>query len=328
MNNSAKLNDGNMFARIKFIQNINEIPMKFSILKRCPTTLFDWYIRTFNPYKIEEMVIGDQKGVLVKLPITEEQAKADIYKAIYLAEKTLYDLIELNVLIVLPPPFFCTQFPKNIIRIAEGKNIIVAFFIMQAIEKLLNSLQKQLKNTEIAIIDGDFGTTMSLIDSIYPYVNYLSIISEYAESNLFLEKAASIFKETGLNVGTFVRNKAILKNADIIINTRDSDEFTSLYKKDAIYFELAKNNLESSELNLRNDILKIDNLRIKVNNNSAYYDMNLSFFEAILFIKYKEFRSLLNYGYDKSIFNMVRSAVYSYNPSIVAMYWQNNIVKF
>ena len=248
------------FAEITLVDDLSHVPIKFKMIRKAPGFMLDWYIKKFNPFTAEDMEILGERGLLVRMPLTvrDMSERSDFF--IEQAIQTLYTLRDYEVGIVLPPrqpagPVNDLAFP-DIIPIADG-SLVFAFFIMQAIEKSLKLAGKNIKTAEIVVIDANPHLTMSVLDNIYPHVNYLTLITELEYS----DKCAQIYGDCGLNVGVFDFNRSNLESADIIININKVNKFDYYYKRGAIYFELVHRNCTEIAMK-RNDILIVDGLRL------------------------------------------------------------------
>ena len=250
------------FAEIRLIDDLRHIPLKFNILHKAPGFMLDWYIRRFNPFTAEGMEILGERGFLVRLPLTADdmQERPDYFNE--LAVKTLYSLRDYGVEIILPPTpqagvLNASRFPE-ILPIADG-HLTFSFFIMQAIEKTLKFVGKNIKTTEIVLIDGNYDLTMSMLDNIYEHVNFLTLITDTDYS----DKCAQIYGDCGLNVSLSSYNRSSLESADIIINMRNENKFDYYYKRGAIYFELSR--INGAEIAARrDDILIVDGLHLAI----------------------------------------------------------------
>jgi len=246
------------FAEMVLVDDLSHIPIKFNILRKAPGFMLDWYIRKFNPFTAQDMEILGERGFLVTLPLTERDRGERPEYFSEQTEKTLYSLRDYGVGIVLPPGI-----PKDwkfpaVLPVADGYNVF-AFFMMQAIEKTLKLAGKQVKTAEIVLIDGEFGLTMTVLDNIYPYVNYLTLLTN--SDALYMGKCARIYSDCGLNVNMSDYNRSSLESADIIINIREGNKFDYYYKRGAIYFEMARRNGTQVAVK-RDDVLIVDGLRL------------------------------------------------------------------
>jgi len=326
------------FICVEFVKDIDEIPLKFNLLKKAPLSVIDWYVRKFNPYRIEEISVLGESGYLVSIPITLEESRKDKEKTMMITSKMLENIKELSVDIAFPPRNFPFEFPE-VVRIANGKHIF-ALLIMQAINKAVKMTNRELKKTEILIIGGNETITNIVLENVYRHVNYLSLIFDENASDAEIEDynktAAYIFDDVGLNVRITKKNVDCLKSADIIINTSNERiPYDYYYKRGAIYFDLGMNKEKTRELMVkRGDILVITGLKIKVLEdensdfstghvqNNTYRD---EIFEAQFYIKIREYRTLLNrtYANNTYFFDMVRKIneiLVEDNTDIVSFY--------
>ena len=248
------------FAEIKLVDDINHIPVKFNILRKAPGFMLDWYIRKFNPFTAEDAQILGERGFLVKMPLTALDMRERQEYFNEQAARTLYSLRDYGVGIVLPPAMPVNELSEarfpDILPIADGR-LVFAIFMMQAIEKTLKLTGKSIRTAEIAIIDGNKSITMSVLDTIYPHVNYLTLITDLDYS----QKCTQMYNDCGLNVNMSDFNRSSLESADIIINIREGNKFDYYYKRGAIYFEMARRNGTQVAVK-RDDVLIVDGLRL------------------------------------------------------------------
>ncbi len=244
------------FAKIDFIDNLDEIPIKFNLYKK--EKILNWYIKKFNPYIKEELNILGISGYKIKLPITRKVAYEDssIFEELY--KKTIKSLKSLDVCIVEKPYEFFIDIEEDIIT--TNKEILMVVFMFEIILKVIKILNKDLKNLEIIILDGNRVLTEMLINSIYENINYLTVITEEDYGELI----DSIFYDNGLNVGQMKKSNSLISTADIVINLKEEDfKDYSLLKSGAVFIDLTKN--IKSILNVcikREDVLVIDSINV------------------------------------------------------------------
>ncbi len=305
------------FAILDYANSIEDINVKFNLLKRTPAFMLEWYINKFNPYKMREINIEEAVGFEVKLPIIKEDIFTKKDELLILTEKTLNDLINYDVEIILPPKRFPFDFP-DIIRIADGKSIF-PFFIMEMILKALKYSGKNIKNAEILIIDGNEDYVLTLINMIYENTNNLAIMTEQTDNIKYINIAEDIFNDNGLNIIISGKNKGLLENADVIINTSSKeDRYDFYYKRGAIYFELSRNNSKFIELiGKRSDLLTANNLKLEFDGKKMHLDM----FEAFFYTKSRQYRNFLNRGYSDSVISNIKNSIDGLNlkPSLLTL---------
>lgn len=287
------------FACLKFIDKKKNIPIKFNIIKK-NKKLFEWYINKFNPITIKDISILNAEGYDIILPIEKKEAENNKDKAFTIIKSAVEAIFNEDVKIIKLPDKFNFKFEN--IYIATGVTLF-PFFILQAVNKSLDIFNKQIKNAEILIIDGNTNLSESIIDNIYNDINYLSVITDSKSKYFFEEKAKAIFDENGLNIYIFERNKHIAESADIIINTSKKDyKFDYIFKKNAIFFDLSLEQKRINELaGKRTDMLISNNFKLKYDkNNIEICDLELAMF-CIL----KEYRNLIKNGHNMSFKNAI-----------------------
>ena len=288
------------FACIEYIESLEEIPIKFKVINKAPTKILDWYINKFNPYRIENLEILGEEGYLVKLPILKEEATEKLEKMSTVTLHAMSSLRDYNVDIITVPKTCSIEGTAQ--YIATGKKL-VPFFIMPAINKALKIMKKELKDIEVLIL-GDSELTTALMYSIYPEVNFLSIMVD-DDIEKYEAFVSDIFYDTGLNLQVMKTNKAILSSADIVINTCNSEKkFDFNFKRGVIYFDFSTDEKKRIELiSKREDMLTIDGFLIKQGENT----MTLPNLELGMYVKSREYRGIFLRGYDNRMAADIKS---------------------
>lgn len=306
------------FASVRYCNTVDEVKMN-SLIKRLPKKISDYYIEKKNPYTCSQTNILEAEGLEVVVPLLAEEAEENTRKWEIVLSKTLEELKEQSVEIIIPPtkgPFL-----NHMIRIADGKAIF-ALFINNAAEKVLKLQKKDKKTSEFVIIDGGNFLTKLIIDSLYPYVNYLSIYTD--REQCFEEKVKEIYEDCGLTVQVFTNCKNILlKEADVIINGGcDMENYDYYFKKKSIYFDVNKNKQKLKRLmSKRNDMFFADSIELKIDN--SYYTTEV--FEAVEYVKSKEFRNFLCRQYDEEKAVQLRKNMEQY-PLIISAFRCNGTI--
>lgn len=287
------------FAYVEYAENRKSIPIKFNILKKSDI-LFEWYVKKYNPILINDIEIMNAEGYSVIIPIEkkEEENKEKINNII---ERTLEMLINENISIVRFP--FDNMNFESEIQIANGINLF-PLFIYDTIKEVLKQTGKKIESAEILIIDGDTDKTEFVVDCIYNEFNYLSIMTSEEKINYFKNKAFDIFDENGLEVHIFSKNKFLVENADIIINTSSQDcKLDYIFKRNSVYIDLSLNSNKFNEIvRKRDDMVFIDGFKLKYKN--QIYDMKQA--ELAVFILCDDYRNILKKGYEsKKGFNTI-----------------------
>lgn len=306
------------FASICYCKTIDDIRIN-GIIKRMPKRLVDFYIKKKNPYMYKEVTLLEAEGLEVTLPLLQEEEYTQKWDEIL--AKTLEELKEKEVEIIIPPAK-CV-FPNSTMKIADGKAIF-ALLLNPVIDKCLKYFQKEKKHSEFLIIDGGNFLTKVILDSVYPYVNFLGVYTDRAED--FEQTAKEIYEDTGLILQVFSNCKnALLKQADVIINgSYDMENYDYYFKKKSIYLDVNKNRQKLKRMRQkREDMLFIDGLELKIDN--AYYTTEI--FEAVEYVKNKEFRNFLSKQYDKEKGEFLRKEFKQYGTEICSLRCNGEIIK-
>lgn len=304
------------FAYIKCADKVENIYVKSKLIKILPKYFKDKYIIKTNPFILNEIQYLNTGGYEIVLPFIKEEI--DSFKAITIFNDTLSKLEDLSVT-VASTDIKIQDFDSKILFM-EGKNILT-FFMPQAIKKALKFLERDLKYTEVLIIDDkNSDNTYNIIDAIYSELNYLTVFTERAD--YFTEYAKKIYADTGLNLQILEQNKSAIKDADLIINLSSNINLDYFYKRGAIYFDLCNNSEKTVEiLRKRDDLNIIDDLIMSYNNSS----IDNSLLETVLYIKYEYFKDfVVSKQYNKSL---ISNIIKSNNLNIIAFSQNGNIIR-
>ncbi len=307
------------FSYIKCADCETNICVKPKIIKYLPKFFKDKYIVKTNPFVLNEINYLDTYGYEVILPFLKEETET--FKAVTIFNKTSAILENLNVS-TASTDIKIQDFDSKILFMG-GKNIRF-FFIIQSIKKVLKFLKKDLKYTEVLIIDGGDDNTYNIIDAVYRELNYLTVFTN--RSNCFTDYSKKIYEDTGLNLQILEQNKSAIKQADLIINlcADININFDYFYKRGAIYFDLCNNTNKTLEiLRKREDLIIIDDLIISYNNCS----INNSLLESILYIKYETFKDFIVYKQYPKDKNLISNIIKSNRLNIIGFSQYGNIIK-
>lgn len=281
------------FALLSCVKTIEEIPVKINIIKKMP--ILDWYIHKFNPYKAERLVILQEEGYKIKLPLTEHELVNDEKKATHIINKTMSSLQDYDVTIAMLPRYYENIQQDIGVKIATGRDMI-PFVVMNSIVNALDMLQKELKLANIVVL-GSSEYAESFIRNIYPEVNFLSLLTD-VNLDRYENLANEIFYDTGLNMQLGRRSKSSLSNADIIIDVSYKDEkFDFCFKRGSVYFNFSGNKEKTASLiSKRDDMLIVDDLSVTCRDVGVAWSM--SYLELIFFTKSKDYRYVVSRGYN------------------------------
>lgn len=271
------------FAKIDFIDDINEIPLKFNLHKK--EKILNWYIRKFNPYIKEDMKVFGVQGYNIKLPIKKEEAFNNEELFLNLYEKTINSLKHLNVEIVDKPYEF---YSVDLDIQNTDKKFFMALFIFEIIKKAIKIFNKDLKDLQIVIIDEKLGVnfTKLIINMIFENINYLTVVTENDYSDL-VEK---IYFDNGLNIAQIKSENNILNNGDVIINLKKSD-FKNYHnlKSGGIFIDLSGNLKSALSICIkREDVFFIDNINVSKDDEICILEK----FEMAYYIKSNFYKTL------------------------------------
>lgn len=234
------------YAELYFAEKEEDIPINRYLMKLPPlmrNRIIQWKIGL----KYEEKVIWGVKGKWVQLPMTYTMYRtmpgiitSDLFKKI---EKRLLKREITHVVL----PKIMRACPFESIRECTG-NYIKPFFIMDMIRFISSNrlTNKDLKDLEIIILDGNKKDVLMMVDFIYPYINYLTIITN--EPERFEDLGKNIFDDVGLNIQVLSYNKTAIAQGDIIIDTHyDDPSVIRFCKKNAVYIDMG-NHLEKTAM--------------------------------------------------------------------------------
>ncbi len=286
------------FAKISYLDDIGQIPVKYNVIKDKQDILTDWYVKKYNPFKLEDISLFSQEGYMVKLPLTKDNALADMQKTEAILKKTVDSLTDYDVVIFLPPRELRGIMPPDV-RIADGLSL-VPFFIVKAAIKALKILNKHIRDCEFVIIGDNECLIESFMDAMYCEVNFLTVLMQSEPTDDLFDKAEDIFFDTGLDIRFVKPSKAYVSSADIIINISDeSYNFDYAFKRNAVYFDLSResffnDNRLQTIINNRRDMIIIDGLRLT----GLGLSLPLCDFELAFYLKNSDYRIFLKRKYD------------------------------
>jgi len=280
------------FARLDYIRTHDEIPIKFNVVRQNLESNLSWYIDRYNPLAISECAVAGELGVKVLLPVTERESLADRERTRKIIFRAMNSLKLSDVEIIMPPVNIEIE-QSNGVMVADGTRLF-PFFMCQAIKKWARENRRDLRFCEAAVINGRIEHTESVLDHICEELNFLTVVDLNDDRDRLLDKADRIFDDTGLNVVVRGKNKAVLKTADIIINTSSVD-FDTAYKRGAVVFDLSGDVERRRHLiDRRPDVMVVDGLLINYKNSG----IPLALFEMAVYLKNRNFRNIILKGYD------------------------------
>lgn len=248
-------------AVLNFLGSTDKI-YKSDFMKSLPKFILDLYIKLFNPYIKEETTILGAEAYKITLPFSKKEYKEKPYTH-KLLEKTILLLTKNEDIIFTAPKEI--NLSENIQKVSE--NYITAVSIFELIKIIIKRRNLNLEKCHFIILDGKNSITNTVINKIYPEVNYFSIFTEEPEN--FEKSAEYIFEDTGLNINIFSNTKnSELRQCDIIINCGNTNpEFDYRFKKNAVYIDLSLNAENIKRLiSKRNDLFITDSIMFKKDN--------------------------------------------------------------
>ena len=234
------------YAELYFAEKEDDIPINKYLMKLAPSIrnrIIKWKV----PLKYEGETIWDIKGERVQLPMTYTMYRtmaSTMKKGLF--QKIEKRLLKRDISYVIQPNTMRVC-PFKAIEECTG-NDIKPFFIMDIIRFISNNrlINKDLKDLEVMILDGNKKDVYRMIELVYPYINYLSIITN--EPERFENLAKNIFDDVGLNIQVLSYNKTAIAQGDIIIDTHYDDPSVICFcKKDAVYIDMG-NHLEKTAM--------------------------------------------------------------------------------
>lgn len=305
---------------MEYSAKLSEVPVRFDIFRR-NERLFDWYVKRYNPFVVQEADVLGIKSYKITLPFTYEEQNTKPDKINLIMDKTLNALIDLEVDYFLPPKKFSLALPE-MINISD-RNKLFPFFIMPAIKKSLRFIKKDIKDAEILIIDGGSVLTEMIIDNIYREINFLTVMT--ADTGLYEGIAEEIFNDNGLMVQITETNKAVSKDADIIINTAGAPlKLDYSFKSGAVYFDLSGNeeNLNSLAVK-RSDMRIINNLQIKTGDEI----MSLSMLEPVFYCLSGDYRFMVNRRYSPETGRFVAEDIERFGVALKSLCFNDTLIR-
>lgn len=226
------------YAELYFAEKGENIPMNKYLMK-LPQTLRNKIIKWKLALQCEEKTTWEIAGERVQMPMTYTMyrnmpltSRREIFKKI---EKKLTGK---GITHVMLPSLVGTS-PFEMIQECTG-HYIKPFFIMEIIHFVIKEkiTDKELKDLEVVILDGNKQDVDMIIDFIYPYINHLTVLTSRPER--FEQKATEIFNDVGLNMQVLSYTKGAISQGNIIIDTHyDDPSVIHLCKPGTIYLDIA-----------------------------------------------------------------------------------------
>ena len=301
------------FAKVTYSKSSKEIPIKIGLLGMSDS-IREWYIKKFNPIKVNNICIEGVDGIEIVLPLIKNEKKeiCDVVNS-----KTIQWLSDKDIQIVK-----WEEVDTGGIEKATGKTAM-AIFIKQVVEKAVKIKEIEQQKAEVIIIDGDYDITCYIAEELSNEVNYITVLSERNKEE-YNELCQKVFADTGLEIMIAYGHKELVKYGDIIINTSVKDYKTDyMYKRNCVYIDLSQNKERLWELiRKRNDMLIADGIRLK-----GEEILNGEELEMMLYVKSKAYRSMVREGYAQKYKDEMNSYINDKNIKFVALSQGKNLIK-
>jgi hypothetical protein len=279
------------FAKLDYVTNHSEIPIKFNVIKQNLTDNLNWYVDRYNPLKLSECSVAGETGLKALLPLTSHESFLNKPRTKKIILRAIENLRQNDVEIFLPPQNITLNNTNHLI--ADGTKLL-PFFLNQTIKLWAKQTRRDLRYCETALINGNLPITESILDNLSNDLNFLTILDLNNDKDNLLHKSDQILSDTGLNIIIKSRNKAILRTADIIITTAAAD-LDNAYKRNALIIDLSANlDQRRKTIARRPDLTLIDGLILRYQNTA----IPLQMFEMALYLKSRHYRHIIGKTYD------------------------------
>ncbi|MDR2904198.1 MAG: hypothetical protein LBU77_06805 [Clostridiales bacterium] len=280
------------FAKLIYARSVDDIPVKYAIIKENPAAFMEWYVEKYNPFRLEKLTLAGETGYLVVLPLAEDEVFSNPGKAARVLQKTVGALAEYDVAVMTAPPA-CETLIKSAVPVATGAHLF-PFFMIQAAEKALSADGKAIRECEFLILHENDDLTELIIDCIGANVNYLTILTAQRSERLN-RKAEDVFYDAGLNIRFTKSAKAAAESADVIINAARMDlKQDNRLKRGAVYFDLCGDKAAFRRLlSHRPDMRFYDGLALRYKKET----LSLCELAAALFLGSASYRAIVSKRY-------------------------------
>ncbi|GMQ57882.1 hypothetical protein AN1V17_22770 [Vallitalea sediminicola] len=266
------------------------------------------------PLNISEIDYLGNVGLDIKLPITEEEiTDVEYIKAIIDEFNKRHLIYNINSLVISKE---LKDYRDEFESIIANEKAIQFLYMDKIIKKIINLINKELKEMNFVIIDGDNSKTRFIIDHLYQGINSLTIVTSKPE--VFEERVEEIYNETGLAVGLTNYNVNQEIASDIIINcSSDKDKiFYSFDEGSYIIDFISEDDKVRNILIKRNDINMITDVDMYVDGHL----MSKELFHGILLNENRLLRSMFLYGYKTNMCDRLSKIKSKYHVRIGNIY--------
>lgn len=293
---------------------LRDIHLRNPFIKLFPQKVLRNYIINKFPLDIDKMEYLDNEGLDIKLPIIESEINDYEYIRYIIEEfNNRLSFYDINTLIISKE---LNNYRQDFKSIIADEKAVSFLYIDKVIQKIINLKNKELKNMNFVILDGDNSKARFIIDYIYEKINSLTIVTEKPE--IFEEQIDEIYEETGLAIGITNYNVNQKIVSDIIINCNS--------KKDKIFYSFDEGSyiidFISDEDKIRNILIKREDINIITNVDIYINDhlINKELFHGILLNENRQLRSMFLYGYKTTMFDKISKLKEKYDVRIGNLY--------
>lgn len=241
------------FCILKYSKDYDYLLKKFAFFNN--KNFRHYYVKKFNPFRVEDIYFSDLEnysGLIVTIPITDEDAKNDNDLLKHIVEKTITFLISQNVNIIY---YDNILYKSDRIKSLDDLDVNL-LYIEDILNRVIKANNFNRKNVEIAIISGDYYKTKIVINKIYDNINFLSLVEKNGDFYLYEELTDFVFCDQGLEI-SYIN---FIKSANIVINLCESPHNFLKNNDSAIIIDLT-NKIEKGVL--KNTV--INKFSVKIN---------------------------------------------------------------
>lgn len=293
---------------------LRDINFRNPFIRLFPQKMVRNYIINKLPLNISEIEYLDNVGLDIRLPILEQEINDTDYVKCVIDEFNRRLLIHnINTLVI---PRELDNYRNDFESIVADEKVVQFLYMDKIIKKIINLKNKELKNMNFVIIDGDNSKTRFIIDLIYKGINSLTIVTGKPE--IFEEKIEEIYNETGLAVGITNYNVNQEISSDIVINcNRDRDKIFYSFDEGSYIIDFI-----SEDDKIKNILIKRSDINI-ITGVDMYVDdhlMSKELFHGIILNENRLLRSMFLYGYKTNMYDRLSKLKSKYHVRIGNLY--------
>ncbi|WP_304943108.1 hypothetical protein [Vallitalea guaymasensis] len=302
------------YAIISCNKETGDINFRNPFIRFFPKKMVRNYIIKKLPLNITEIDYLGNLGLDIKLPITEEELIEEEYTKAIIDEFNRRHLIyNINTLVISKE---LKDYRDCFESIVGSEKAVQFLYIDKVIKKIINLSNKELKDMNFVIIDGDNSKTRFIIDNIYQGINSLTIVTSKPE--IFEERVDEIYDETGLAVGITNYNVNQEISSDIVINCNgDKNKIFYSFDEGSYIIDFVSDDDKVKDILIkRNDINVITGVDIYVDDHL----MSKELLHGILLNQNRLLRSMFLYGYKSNMFERLDKIKSKYHVRIGNIY--------